>query len=308
MVSTPAFAHAQCGQLIVPENRQKQNGKTISLLVVMIPSIAQPAKHDPVFYITGGPGGDAMGDVGSVVPTLNQDQDLIVLGQRGTVDATPALLCPEIDAFDTKAVSLVYDAPSTGVLHVAATKACHDRLVGRGSRSQRLQYAREHRGLRRSRQSPRRAQVEPLRNVLRDLRRARHDACASGEAGERDDRLRLAPQRRGPGMALEQRRRRVQEFVRCLRRGAFLRLEIRRCPEQVRGQGQRARGTSADGHEPLRGRRSAGSGRARWRRAGELARRGRPRDLRGGTFGDPGSLRTATRRRSSPTVPQGQTR
>src|SRR4051812_45714254 len=49
MVSTPAFAHAQCGQLIVPENRQKQNGKTISLLVVMIPSVTQPPKHEPVF-------------------------------------------------------------------------------------------------------------------------------------------------------------------------------------------------------------------------------------------------------------------
>ena len=75
----------------MPENRHKPNGKTISLLVAMIPSITQPPKHEPVFYITGGPGGDAMGDVGLVVPTLNQDQNLIVLGQRGTVDATPAL-------------------------------------------------------------------------------------------------------------------------------------------------------------------------------------------------------------------------
>ncbi len=44
----------------------------------------------------------------------------------------PALLCPEIDAFNAKAVSLVYDAPSTGRLHVAATKACHDRFVAEG--------------------------------------------------------------------------------------------------------------------------------------------------------------------------------
>ena len=79
--------------IVVPENRHKPNGKTISLLVAMIPSITQPPKHEPVFYITGGPGGDAMGDIGFVVPTLNQDQNLIVLGQRGTVDATPALLC-----------------------------------------------------------------------------------------------------------------------------------------------------------------------------------------------------------------------
>jgi pimeloyl-ACP methyl ester carboxylesterase len=132
IASSPALAHAQCGQLIVPENRHKQNGKAISISVAIIPSITQPPKHDPVFYITGGPGGDAMGEVEFVVPTLNQDQNLIVLSQRGTLDAKPSLLCPEIEAFDAKAVSLVYDAPSTGALHVAATKACHDRFVSEG--------------------------------------------------------------------------------------------------------------------------------------------------------------------------------
>jgi pimeloyl-ACP methyl ester carboxylesterase len=132
VASSPAFGHAQCGQLIVPENCHKPGGKTISISVAIIPSIAQPPKHEPLFYITGGPGGDAMGDIEFLVPALNQDQNLIVLAQRGTLDATPALLCPEIDAFDAKAVSLVYDAPSTGLLHVAATKACHDRLVAEG--------------------------------------------------------------------------------------------------------------------------------------------------------------------------------
>ena len=62
VASSPAFAHAQCGQLIVPENHHKQNGKTISISVAIIPSITQPSKHEPLFYITGGPGGDAMGD------------------------------------------------------------------------------------------------------------------------------------------------------------------------------------------------------------------------------------------------------
>jgi pimeloyl-ACP methyl ester carboxylesterase len=132
VASTPAFARARCGQLIVPENRHKQNGKTISISVAIIPAITRPPTHEPVFYITGGPGGDAMGEVEFIVPTLNQDQDLIVMSQRGTLDATPSLLCPEIDAFDAKAVSLVFDAPSTGALHVAATKACHDRFVSDG--------------------------------------------------------------------------------------------------------------------------------------------------------------------------------
>lgn len=132
VASSPAFANAQCGQLIVPENRHKPNGKTISISVAIIPSITQPPQHEPIFYIAGGPGGDAMGDAEFLVPILNQTQDLIVSAQRGTLDATPALLCPEIDAFNAEAVSLVYDAPSTGTLHVAATKACHDRLVSEG--------------------------------------------------------------------------------------------------------------------------------------------------------------------------------
>jgi pimeloyl-ACP methyl ester carboxylesterase len=132
VASSPAFAHAKCGQLIVPENRHKRNGKTVSISVAIIPSIIQPPQHEPIFYISGGPGGDAMGDAEFLVPALNQTQDLIVSSQRGTLDATPALLCPEIDAFNAEAVSLVYDAPSTGVLHVAATKACHDRLVSQG--------------------------------------------------------------------------------------------------------------------------------------------------------------------------------
>ncbi|MGO9454423.1 MAG: alpha/beta hydrolase [Candidatus Binataceae bacterium] len=132
VASSPAFANAQCGQLIVPENRHKPNGKTISISVAIIPSITQPPQREPLFYITGGPGGDAMGDAEFLVPTLNQTQDLIVSAQRGTLDATPALLCPEIDTFNVEAVSLVYDAQSTGALHVAATKACHDRLVSEG--------------------------------------------------------------------------------------------------------------------------------------------------------------------------------
>jgi pimeloyl-ACP methyl ester carboxylesterase len=124
------FAKAQCGQLIVPENRQKPNGKTISISAAILPSITQPPRHAPIFYITGGPGGDAMGDTEFIAPTINQDRDLIVLAQRGTLDATPALLCPEIDAFNAKAVGLCQQCSMT--MHVAATKACHDRLISEG--------------------------------------------------------------------------------------------------------------------------------------------------------------------------------
>ena len=73
------------------------------------------------------------GDAAFLVPAgLNQKRDLIIMGQRGTLDSEPELTCPEIDRFNAQAVGLFYDSPLTEALHVAATKACHDRLAGEG--------------------------------------------------------------------------------------------------------------------------------------------------------------------------------
>ena len=125
--------HASCGDLVVAENRTKANGPTIRLPVAIIPSINKPAAADPVVHLSGGPGADALGDAEFLVPAgLNQNRDLIIMGQRGTLDAEPELTCPEIDEFNAELVGLRYDSPSTEALHVAATKACHDRLVAEG--------------------------------------------------------------------------------------------------------------------------------------------------------------------------------
>ncbi|MFJ1864861.1 hypothetical protein ACIOD1_09525 [Streptomyces sp. NPDC088097] len=55
------------------------------------------------------------------------------MSQRGTYSADPALTCPGVDEFTARSVGLVYDAPSTGRLHVDATRACRDRLTGLGA-------------------------------------------------------------------------------------------------------------------------------------------------------------------------------
>lgn len=129
----PALANARCGYLAVPENRTVAHGPMIRMPVAIIPSVIQPPTHEPIFHLTGGPGGDALTEAQYLMPAgLNQNRDLIIMEQRGTLDAQPELLCPEIDAFNTTLPGLVYDAPSTGVAHVAATKACHDRLVAAG--------------------------------------------------------------------------------------------------------------------------------------------------------------------------------
>jgi hypothetical protein len=55
------------------------------------------------------------------------------MDQRGDVDTQPELTCEEIDEFNIDAIGLPYDSPATEEKHVAATQACHDRLVAEGS-------------------------------------------------------------------------------------------------------------------------------------------------------------------------------
>ncbi|MEW2635714.1 alpha/beta fold hydrolase [Streptomyces sp. NPDC048389] len=62
---------------------------------------------------------------------LNRDRDVIFMSQRGTYSADPALTCPDIDEFTARAVGLVPGAPSTGRLHVKATRACREQSAER---------------------------------------------------------------------------------------------------------------------------------------------------------------------------------
>ncbi|MFF3425791.1 alpha/beta fold hydrolase [Streptomyces sp. NPDC002602] len=124
---------ARCGTLTVPENRAKPGSKTIELGVAIVPAAAGTPKSDPVVWLAGGPGDDAVGEAKLAIGAgLNRDRDVILMSQRGTYSADPTALCPDIDLFNARAVGLVYDAPSTERLHVEATKACRDQLTGRG--------------------------------------------------------------------------------------------------------------------------------------------------------------------------------
>ncbi|MFJ4780004.1 alpha/beta fold hydrolase [Streptomyces sp. NPDC088762] len=130
----PELKGARCGTLTVPENRAEQSGRTIRLGVAIVPALADQPKPDPVVWLAGGPGDDAVGEAKMAVDGgLNRDRDVILMSQRGTYSADPALTCPDIDEFNARAVGLVYDAPSTGREHVAATKACREKLADSGA-------------------------------------------------------------------------------------------------------------------------------------------------------------------------------
>ncbi|MET9908509.1 alpha/beta fold hydrolase [Streptomyces sp. NPDC006476] len=130
----PALQTAHCGTLTVPENRDRPRGRKITLGVAIVPAATRRPASDPIVWFAGGPGDDAVSEIPMALNGgLNRDRDVIFMSQRGTYSADPALTCPNIDEFNAKAVGLVYNAPSTGRLHVEATRACRERLVRRGA-------------------------------------------------------------------------------------------------------------------------------------------------------------------------------
>ncbi|MET9211202.1 MULTISPECIES: alpha/beta hydrolase [unclassified Nocardia] len=126
----PILDGARCGELVVPVNRTEPDGATLRLAVAVIPSQIQPPTSDPLVFLMGGPGQDAIADppINPDYP-LNRARDLILMGQRGNLTSSTPMACPEIDRFYARRVGLPYNAPSTGVEYVAAVRECHDRLA-----------------------------------------------------------------------------------------------------------------------------------------------------------------------------------
>jgi pimeloyl-ACP methyl ester carboxylesterase len=87
----------QCGYLIVPENRKKNNGKMIKLPFIVVKSNNPNKKHDPLLFTTGGPGGSSLGWVnGAIRNGFTDDRDCIAFEQRGTRFAIPNLWSEEL--------------------------------------------------------------------------------------------------------------------------------------------------------------------------------------------------------------------
>ena len=84
-----------CGFLVVSENRDRPEGRTIKVAVARAKAQSPAPGPDPLVYLTGGPGGSGLLLGNELVALgLNRDRDLIVVDQRGTQNAQPALRSP----------------------------------------------------------------------------------------------------------------------------------------------------------------------------------------------------------------------
>jgi pimeloyl-ACP methyl ester carboxylesterase len=84
---------ADCGTLVVPENRSKPDTRLIALPVIRIQALSDNP-GEPIFWFAGGPGSTNMGF--SHLEGLVENHDVVLVGYRG-VDGSSVLDCPEVN-------------------------------------------------------------------------------------------------------------------------------------------------------------------------------------------------------------------
>lgn len=83
---------AECGLLVVPENRTDADSRLIALPVTKVLATGEDVL-EPIFYLAGGPGNSNMHF--SRLQGLIDRHDIVMVGYRG-VDGSVALHCPEV--------------------------------------------------------------------------------------------------------------------------------------------------------------------------------------------------------------------
>jgi pimeloyl-ACP methyl ester carboxylesterase len=88
---------AKCGELTVYENHAAHSGRKIQLRIAVISTISRTPEPDPIFFVTGGPGGASTQDfvpLRFAFQRINEKRDIILVDQRGTGQSHP-LKCAE---------------------------------------------------------------------------------------------------------------------------------------------------------------------------------------------------------------------
>ena len=124
--------NAECGFLIVPENRDDPESRTLRLAVAILKSRSAEPQPDPVIYLHGGPGGSAIADAsGWLDHPLRDDRDFILLDQRVTGFSEPEL-CPELSKDDMTVMARDLSAEEATAERLALSLACRDELLSEG--------------------------------------------------------------------------------------------------------------------------------------------------------------------------------
>ncbi|HEY1977362.1 MAG TPA: alpha/beta hydrolase [Candidatus Baltobacteraceae bacterium] len=125
----PELSTARCGLLVVPEDRRHPSGRTITLSVAIVKAASAKPKSDPIVWLAGGPGDDALTEIPmAMAGKLNKNRDVIFMSQRGTYTAQPKLTCDVVDRLAEETLNMPFDAAATGKAYAVATRKCRGEL------------------------------------------------------------------------------------------------------------------------------------------------------------------------------------
>ena len=123
---------ARCGELIVSENRHRATSPTIRLSVAIVAAASAQKKSDPIVWLAGGPGDDAITEIPmAAAGKLSANRDVIFMSQRGTYTAQPRLACPSVDRWPKDTLNMPSDAAATGKAYSVATLKCRQELASK---------------------------------------------------------------------------------------------------------------------------------------------------------------------------------
>jgi pimeloyl-ACP methyl ester carboxylesterase len=96
----PLVSGAECGEILVKENPDDPQSKTLLLNILRLPAISPVPEKDPLFLIQGGPGGSSVEmatQLHWVFWDVRKNRDLIFVDQRGTGKSNP-LVCESLSS------------------------------------------------------------------------------------------------------------------------------------------------------------------------------------------------------------------
>lgn len=132
--SLPAGETVECGDLVVPENRDSRTPAEIRLHVARVRSPSPAPLPDPIVILQGGPGGHTQMFFGSgdfqAFRGLLAERDLIFYDQRGVGQSQPALNCPELGDVSRQTSNLSWREQQSEEAEALAACADHLRSAG----------------------------------------------------------------------------------------------------------------------------------------------------------------------------------
>lgn len=133
---TPLSVQVTCGYAILPEDRTGDPSHTIRLAVAVFHSKSSNPAPDPVMFLQGGPGGQALqlsADAYEIlVEPFLSERDYITYDQRGTGYSEPALVCDELDKVYRQDIYGTIEGSTRELVYQNALFSCGGLLQAKG--------------------------------------------------------------------------------------------------------------------------------------------------------------------------------